>query len=55
MPFFNDKEGLKIPAGLPPVIDAHVHIFPHSIFASIRKWFDINAWHIKVPVTCSAS
>lgn len=53
MPSFNDQEGLKIPAGLPPVIDAHVHIFPSSIFSSIRKWFDENAWHIRYQMTSS--
>lgn len=24
---FDDHEGLTVPDGLPPVIDAHVHIF----------------------------
>ena len=46
MPSFNDKEGSEVPAGLPPVIDAHVHVFPSNIFSAIRKWFDENAWHI---------
>jgi len=40
MQSFNDKEGSTVPVGLSPVIDAHVHIFPHSIFSAIRKWFD---------------
>lgn len=53
MPFFNDQEGLKIPDGLPPVIDAHVHIFPHNIFSSIQKWFDENAWHIRYQMSSS--
>ena len=40
MPSFNDKEGSKLPDELPPVIDAHVHVFPRNIFSAIRKWFD---------------
>ena len=47
MPFSPDKEGQSVPSGLPPIIDAHVHIFPQEIFASIWKWFDDNAWHIR--------
>ena len=47
MPSINDLEDSKVPVGLPPLIDAHVHIFPSSIFSSIRKWFDENAWHIR--------
>jgi len=53
MPFSNDQEGLKIPDGLPHVIDAHVHIFPNSIFSSIRKWFDEHAWHIRYQMSSS--
>ena len=53
MPFSEDLEGQKIPAGLPPIIDAHVHIFPHSIFSSIRKWFEDNAWPIRYQMASS--
>ena len=53
MPSVNDQEDSKVPAGLPPFIDAHVHIFPSSIFSSIRKWFDENAWHIRYQMTSS--
>jgi predicted TIM-barrel fold metal-dependent hydrolase len=53
MPSVNDQEDSKVPAGLPPLIDAHVHIFPSSIFSSIRKWFDENAWHIRYQMTSS--
>ena len=49
----NDQEDSKVPAGLPPLIDAHVHIFPRSIFSSIRQWFDENAWHIRYQMTSS--
>lgn len=47
MPYFSDKEGERLPTGLPAVIDAHVHIFPNSIFSAIWKWFDKHAWHIR--------
>ena len=47
MPFSPDQEGQSVPSGLPPIIDAHVHIFPHKILTSIWKWFDVNAWHIR--------
>ena len=50
---FDDQEGSMIPDGLPPVIDAHVHIFPRSILSAIRKWFDENAWHIRYQMTSS--
>ncbi len=53
MPSVNDQEGSNVPAGLPPVIDAHVHIFPSSIFSAIREWFDENAWHIRYQLTSS--
>jgi predicted TIM-barrel fold metal-dependent hydrolase len=53
MPSVNDQEDSKVPVGLPPLIDAHVHIFPSSIFSSIRKWFDENAWHIRYQMTSS--
>ena len=53
MPSVNDKEGSSVPAGFPPVIDAHVHIFPRNIFSAIRKWFDENAWHIRYQLTSS--
>ena len=53
MPSIDDQEGSTVPVGLPPLIDAHVHIFPSSIFSSIRKWFDENAWHIRYQLNTS--
>ncbi len=53
MPSLNDKEDSNLPEGLPPVIDAHVHIFPRDIFSAVRKWFDENAWHIRYRMTSS--
>lgn len=53
MPSSDDKEGLEISPGLPPVVDAHVHVFPGSIFSAIRKWFDENAWPIRYRMSTS--
>jgi len=53
MPLINDQEDAKVPAGLPAVIDAHVHIFPRNIFSAVWKWFDQNGWHIRYQMTSS--
>ena len=53
MPAYNDQEGPAVPDGLPPVIDAHVHISPRGILSAVRKWFDENAWHIRYQLTSS--
>jgi len=47
LPGIDDEEGERAPQGLPPVVDAHVHIFPESIFSAIWAWFDENAWPIR--------
>ena len=33
LPWINDMEGATVPADLPEVVDAHVHIFPQGIFS----------------------
>jgi predicted TIM-barrel fold metal-dependent hydrolase len=43
----NDPEGPRVPAGLPPVVDAHVHIFPDTVWTAIWQWFDAHAWPIR--------
>lgn len=53
MPSINDRDGAGVPVGLPPIIDAHVHIFPRNISAAIHKWFDANAWPIRYRLTSS--
>ncbi|MFZ7128259.1 MAG: amidohydrolase family protein [Desulfobacterales bacterium] len=53
LPSFDDEEGRTVPAGLPGVIDAHVHTFPDHVFRAIRRWFDENAWHIRYPLSTS--
>ncbi|MFW6054564.1 MAG: amidohydrolase family protein [Thermodesulfobacteriota bacterium] len=47
MPGINDRQGGSVPAGLPEVIDAHVHVFPARIFTAVRRWFAENAWPIR--------
>jgi predicted TIM-barrel fold metal-dependent hydrolase len=29
------------------VIDAHVHLFPDSVFAALWQWFDTHAWPVR--------
>jgi uncharacterized protein len=53
MPSVNDLEGAFLPSGFGPVIDAHVHIFPDTFFAAVRKWFDENGWHIRYQLSTS--
>jgi uncharacterized protein len=53
LPLINDKESSRVPADLPIIIDAHVHIFPRNIFSAIREWFDQNAWHIRYQLKSS--
>ena len=35
------------PPGLPPVIDAHVHVFPPALFEAVWSWFDTYAWPVR--------
>ena len=47
----DDPEGSSVPADLPPVIDAHVHIFPSKIFSAVWSWFSEHAWRIRYRLT----
>jgi uncharacterized protein len=47
LPALDDPEGARVPPGLPPVIDAHVHLFPDPLWAAIRTWFDAHAWPVR--------
>ncbi len=47
LPGLNDPDGLGIPGNLPPVVDAHVHLFPDWIFQALWKWFAKHAWPIR--------
>jgi predicted TIM-barrel fold metal-dependent hydrolase len=51
LPGLDDAAGHAVPAGLPPVIDAHVHLFPDRVFAAIYRWFDRHGWPIRYRLT----
>lgn len=46
-PALDDEEGASLPAGLPPVVDAHVHLFPDRMFEAMWRWFDQHGWPIR--------
>jgi uncharacterized protein len=43
----HDDEGPRLPSLLPPVVDAHVHLFPDGVFEALWRWFDTHAWPIR--------
>lgn len=47
LPGIDDAEGARLPDSLPPVIDAHVHLFPDRVFEAIWRWFDAYGWPIR--------
>ena len=47
LPALDDPEQSHVPKNLPVVIDAHVHLFPDNLFASIRQWFEKFGWPIR--------
>ncbi|UQA63598.1 amidohydrolase family protein [Polyangium aurulentum] len=47
LPAIHDEEGPRLPESLPPVIDAHVHLFPDRMFDAIWRWFDQHAWPMR--------
>jgi uncharacterized protein len=47
LPALNDEEGPRLPEGLPPVIDAHVHLFPGPLFEAIWAWFERHGWPVR--------
>ncbi|MCO4746381.1 MAG: amidohydrolase [Proteobacteria bacterium] len=42
-----DPEGARLPEGLPPVVDAHVHLFPPAVFEKIWAWFEHYGWPVR--------
>ena len=46
----DDAEGARVPPGLPPVIDAHVHLFPDRVFEAVWRWFDSYGWPIRYKI-----
>lgn len=47
LPALDDEEGERLPDDLPPVVDAHVHVFADPLFAAIWRWFDQHGWPIR--------
>ena len=47
LPGLDDPEGDRLPTSLPPVTDAHVHLFPQPMFAALWRWFEAHAWPIR--------
>lgn len=47
LPALDDPEGEHLSSGLPPVIDAHVHLFPDAVFDAIWRWFEQHGWPIR--------
>lgn len=46
-PAIDDREDEIIPEGLPPVVDAHVHVFPDALNRALWSWFERHAWPIR--------
>ncbi|MBM3301137.1 MAG: amidohydrolase, partial [Deltaproteobacteria bacterium] len=51
LPGIDDSEGDRVPEGLPPIVDAHVHLFPDGFFQAIWNWFDRFGWPIRYRMT----
>lgn len=51
LPALNDPEGSSVPDCYPPVVDAHVHVFPHAIFKAVWKWFDEHGWPVRYQIS----
>lgn len=47
LPAILDTEGDALPQNLPPIIDAHVHLFPDELFKAVWQWFEIHGWPIR--------
>ncbi len=50
----DDAEGACVPAGLPPVVDAHVHLFPERVFEAVWRWFEEHAWPVRYKLHADA-
>lgn len=55
LPALDDREENHVPQNLPAVIDAHVHLFPDHLFASIWQWFEKFGWPIRYRLTSAAA
>lgn len=54
LPGLDDEEGVRVPDDLPPVIDAHVHVFADPLFRAVWRWFDEHGWPIRYKLPAPA-
>jgi predicted TIM-barrel fold metal-dependent hydrolase len=54
LPAIDGAGGESVPAGMPFVIDAHVHLFPDNLFEAIWQWFDRYGWPIRYRLSAEA-
>lgn len=54
LPSLDDEEGQHVPGDLPPLVDAHVHLFPGPLFEAIWKWFAQWGWPIRYQLHAEA-
>ncbi len=54
LPLLHDVEGERLPSSLPPVIDAHVHVFATPLFEAIWRWFEQYGWPIRYKLDADA-
>ncbi len=47
LPALDDEAGPALATDLPPVFDAHTHVFPERLFRAIWRWFDDHGWPIR--------
>jgi predicted TIM-barrel fold metal-dependent hydrolase len=47
LPAVGDAEGARVDSSLPPVTDAHVHVFPDRVFESMWAWFERHGWPVR--------
>jgi predicted TIM-barrel fold metal-dependent hydrolase len=47
LPRIDDPEGDHVPDHLPPVVDAHVHVFPDLLFDAVWGWFAQFGWPVR--------
>jgi len=47
LPALDDPEAERVAADLPPVVDAHVHVFPDGLMDAVRGWFDRHGWPVR--------
>ena len=47
LPGLDDPEGAYVPDEIDFIVDAHVHVFPDTLFDAVWGWFDQFGWPIR--------